>query len=126
MAKLRIYVAGPIRLGDVGLNLNLAIQWADWLLDNGFAVFLPHTQFLWEIVSPKEPDVWLEHDLEWLPLCHAVLRLSGESEGADKETGTARESGIPVFYDDDPDALLEWARVQREIEASVQRRALQR
>ncbi len=31
-------------------------------------------------------------------LCHAVLRLEGESKGADNDVKLANERGIPVYY----------------------------
>jgi hypothetical protein len=40
-------------------------------------------------------------DKEWVLVCDAVLRLSGESKGADIECTLARKHGIPVFAEDD-------------------------
>ena len=41
-----------------------------------------------------------------LQRCEAVLRLEGESKGADEDVRIAKERGLPVFYklDDVPDA----------------------
>ena len=33
-----------------------------------------------------------------IQLCHAVLRLEGESKGADNDVRLAYERGIPVYY----------------------------
>jgi hypothetical protein len=33
-----------------------------------------------------------------LERCDAVLRLAGESRGADKDVAIAQERGIPVYY----------------------------
>ncbi|MNL86140.1 hypothetical protein D3C87_2147270 [compost metagenome] len=33
-----------------------------------------------------------------LALCEAVLRLPGDSKGADNDVRIARERGIPVYY----------------------------
>lgn len=41
---------------------------------------------------------WLEYDLIWLRLCDCVLRLDGESDGADREVEEAKKLGIPVYY----------------------------
>ena len=42
---------------------------------------------------------WLAVDFEFIRRCDAVLRLPGESTGADLETAHANELGIPVFHD---------------------------
>ena len=41
---------------------------------------------------------WVEIDLDWMYRCDCLLRIDGESEGADKEILMARELKIPVFY----------------------------
>jgi hypothetical protein len=40
----------------------------------------------------------MKQDFEWLKCCDAVLRLPGESTGADREVALAKELGIPVYY----------------------------
>jgi hypothetical protein len=42
---------------------------------------------------------WLDMDFAWVAVSDAVLRLPGESVGADKEVEHARKLGIPVFTD---------------------------
>lgn len=37
-------------------------------------------------------------DLEWMDHMDAVLRLPGESAGADMEVAHAKALGLPVFY----------------------------
>jgi hypothetical protein len=41
---------------------------------------------------------WLGIDLPWVARSDAVLRLPGESRGADAEVAEAERNGIPVFY----------------------------
>jgi hypothetical protein len=41
---------------------------------------------------------WLDMDFAWVAASDAVLRLPGESKGADMETAFAVERGIPVFH----------------------------
>jgi hypothetical protein len=36
--------------------------------------------------------------MEWLAVCDCVLRLPGESKGADAEVKFAQEIGKPVYY----------------------------
>jgi hypothetical protein len=48
--------------------------------------------------SPREYGVWTEQGLIWLEMCQALIRLPGESPGADHEVEEAEALGIPVFY----------------------------
>ena len=98
MPKLKVYVAGPIRIGNVAHNLARAIDAADELLEAGFTPYVAHANYIWEIAHPKSDATWMRHDLEWLLACDAVLRLPGESVGADEEVAFAAARGIPVFY----------------------------
>ncbi len=47
---------------------------------------------------------WLGMDLPWVAVSNALLRLPGESTGADREVAHAKLHGIPVFHD--ADALI--------------------
>lgn len=71
---------------------------ADKLLAAGLVPFVPHLTMLWDAISPHPYADWLAYDLHWLRVCHAVLRLPGESNGADKECEEAERLGIPVFH----------------------------
>jgi len=95
---MRIYVAGPYALGDVAQNVRQAIVAADVLLKAGHTPFLPHLFHFWHLVCPGPPDQWLKLDLTWLHLCEALVRLPGESAGADQEVALAQTLGMPVFF----------------------------
>jgi len=43
-------------------------------------------------------EEWLEWDFAWLDQCDWVLRLDGESRGADMEVERALAHGKKVFY----------------------------
>lgn len=64
----------------------------------GYAPYIPHLTHFWHTMIPNEYSTWLELDLEWLCACDAVLRLPGESSGADNEVAEATKQGIPVVY----------------------------
>lgn len=118
--RKRIYIAGPISKGDLCENINRATAAFVALAKAGFAPLCPH----WSVYSKPcswsctggaaaGGDVlckattmgndqmthadWMGVDLPWVAVCDAVLRLPGESTGADLETACAREHGIPVF-----------------------------
>jgi hypothetical protein len=93
----RIYIAGPYTKGDVAVNVRNAYEAANRLADLGFAPFVPHATHFWHMLFPRPYEFWLELDNQFLPLCAAVLRLSGESSGADNEVNLAETLGIPVF-----------------------------
>lgn len=94
----RIYVAGPYTLGDVAQNVATAIKAGDDLLDLGYVPFVPHLTHFWHMLRPRLYPEWVRYDLQWLPFCDGLLRLPGDSDGADREVQKATELGIPVFF----------------------------
>lgn len=116
MSRQRVYIAGPITKGDLAENINQATRAFLALVRAGFAPLCPH----WSayaggaIVHPSTGSVyalaerlpvgtthedWMGVDLPWVAAADAVLRLPGESVGADREVVEAKRLGIPVFYD---------------------------
>lgn len=94
-----IYIAGPYSKGDVAQNVKNALYAADALMDLGHTPFVPHLCHYWHINSEKSEKVWLQYGLTFLSFCDALLRLPGESKGADNEVAEAKTClGIPVFY----------------------------
>ena len=98
MTKPKIYIACPYSKGDVAKNVKTACDMFDRLHLHGYVPFNPLWSHFQHFAHPLPYDAWLAYDLEWLPLCDAVLRLEGESNGADIEVAKATELGIPVFY----------------------------
>ena len=64
----------------------------------GHTPFIPHMNLLANLITPHGEAIWLDEVLKFVPRCDAVLRLPGESRGADKEVSLANEMGIPVYY----------------------------
>lgn len=94
---MKIYVAGPYTKGDVALNVRKAIEAGDKLFKAGHHPFIPHLTHFWHLICPGPYEQWLAIDLEWLPLCQVVVRLPGDSSGADNEVEVAKKLGIPVY-----------------------------
>jgi hypothetical protein len=94
---MRIYVAGPYTKGDVALNVRAAIEAADKLLKRGHVPYLPHLTHFWHLVCPGPYEQWIALDSAWIPFCEAIVRLPGESSGADGEVELAARLGMPVF-----------------------------
>lgn len=95
---MKVYIAAPYTKGDKGQNIKAVIACADRLCELGHIPFLPHLAHYWHIISPKPVSFWCKYDLAWLDYCDALLRLPGESVGADNEVKVARELFIPVYY----------------------------
>lgn len=94
---MRVYIAGPYTKGDVALNVRAALQAASDLRDAGYAPYVPHLTHFWHMLFPRSYESWLDQDNQYLPVCEALVRLPGESSGADKEVALARSLGIPVY-----------------------------
>lgn len=100
-SAIRVYIAGPILTsGNPFLNIRRAIRTASTLKKRGYAPYIPHLTCIWELATDEDfsYEDWIGLDLEWLAQCQAVLRLEGESKGADREVARARELGITVYY----------------------------
>lgn len=106
--KPLVYIAAPYTKPDPVENTRAALDVATMLVDTGsITPIVPHLSLFWHLVYPKPVDYWYRYDLEVMARCDAVLRLPGESTGADTEVAMAREQGIPVF--DDISAVIRWA-----------------
>lgn len=124
MKRLMVYIAGPISKGDLCENINQASRAFKTLAKAGLAPLCPQ----WSCFSGKAEvsatggsvyalattdgngmshKEWLDVDLEFVARSDAVLRLPGESTGADTEVTFARNRLIPVFHSIDD--VLKWA-----------------
>ena len=106
-----VFLAGPLYGSrNQGINLRRTLEAATYLREEGFAVYIPHLCFFWDLVHPMDRECWLEHGLAWVERCDVVLRLHGESPGSDGEVERAQAVGIPV-YESIPE-LLQWAETR--------------
>jgi hypothetical protein len=92
-----VYVSGPYTKPDPCVNVNEHIRAADRLGELGYAPLVPVLSHFWHTMSPHPYEFWIGIDLEFVRRCDAVLRLPGESSGADRETALAERLRIPVF-----------------------------
>jgi hypothetical protein len=103
---IRIYVAHPIGPSDEGraIRIKSAVDAGAQLLRAGLSPFVPG---LWAAAMADHEttadelmdyEAWMAYDFEWLSTCAAVLRLPGDSPGADREVDAALNAGKPVFY----------------------------
>jgi len=92
-----VYIAGPYTNGSVEDNVRAAVLMGDVLARQGHAVYIPHLMHHWNKEIPHVYTFWMIICLEIVSRCDAVLRLPGESLGADLECDRAKACGIPVF-----------------------------
>jgi len=93
--RKRVYIAGPYTHGDWGENQRNVIEAAQKVMNHGHVPFIPHTMTgLWSVMYSNN---WIAFDLHWLKTCDAIVRLPGESEGADIEVAFAKQEGIKVY-----------------------------
>lgn len=83
-------------VGDVATNVRAAMDAAEGLLRGGFAPYLPHLDHFWHLVHPHDYETWLALDFAWLAACDVLVRLPGDSPGADREVAEAEHLGILV------------------------------
>lgn len=119
-----VYLAGPISKGDLAHNINQATDAFAALARAGLAPLCPHWSAfsggakvsatggsVYAVASAVGCGLshadWLDVDLTFVERSDAVLRLPGESTGADMEVAHARDKGIPVF--DSVAAVIAWA-----------------
>jgi len=98
MSKITVFISSPYTLGDVALNVREQMTTADKLINMGFAPFVPLYTHFQHMVYPQPYETWLSLDFVWVEKCDCLLRLEGESKGADREVEKAYELEKQVFY----------------------------
>lgn len=95
---IKVYIASPYTIGDKEKNTQRQIDAWEILTQCGFAPFAPLLTHYIEKHYKHDYDTWLKIDFAYLSCCDALLRLDGESKGADMEVDFAIKNDIPVFY----------------------------
>jgi hypothetical protein len=93
-----VYVASKYSIGDKEENTKASMKVGDQLIKLGYVPFLPLLSHYQHLLYPQSYDMWLNLGLEMVRRCNVVLRLEGESRGADIEVSLAKELGKPVVY----------------------------
>ena len=95
-----IYIAGPISKGTYCTNVRNGVEAAKKVKDLGGVYFCPMLDMLYAFLYPEPTwEEFLDYDKQVILRCDAVIRLPGESKGADVEEAWAKEHGIPFFTD---------------------------
>ncbi len=111
-----VYVAGPIT-GDPFGCVRQAVAYFEPLRELGAVPFFPQLSVLHEMVKPVGYEAWMAYDFDVIRLASALLRLPGESPGADREVIFAVEHGVPVVIAGElaPDGDRAWAEELRRV-----------
>ncbi len=94
---IKVYIASPYTIGDVAMNVRNQLNMVHLLMNKGFCPFAPLYSHFQHLYLPRPYQDWLAVDIEWIKVCNCLLRLPGESKGADLEVGVALDRKMPVF-----------------------------
>jgi len=98
--KKFVYIASPYTKGDQFVNVQRQIDIANRLLDEGFIPISPLMNSVWfNMQRERSWDFWMEMDYQLIDKCDYLLRLNGESVGADKEVAYAIAHDKVVYFD---------------------------
>jgi hypothetical protein len=105
--KPLVYIASPYTFPDPVANTRDACECWHRLWASGVVTpVCPLLSMLLHFHKPLSWEEWIEYDLEVLTRCDAVLRLPGESKGADREMEEAYRLNKDMFYSERD--LLKW------------------
>ena len=94
---IRVYIASPYSTGNQADNVRRSMVAFQHLAEYGFAPFAPLLSHFQHLYFPRPYESWLDMDMEWLRQCDVLVRLPGDSSGADKEIADALRCNIPVY-----------------------------
>lgn len=95
---MRVFISAPYSQGDEAANVRAAIDASEQVRAAGHSPLCPHLSHFWHIIYPHNWEEWLRIDLDWLKVADIMVRLPGESKGADLEEAKAQELDIPVYH----------------------------
>jgi hypothetical protein len=90
------YIASPYTIGDKDENVLRQIDAYFALMLFGFCPYAPLLSHFVNKSYQIAYEDWMRLDMTWIDRCDILLRLPGESRGADREVAHAIEAGIPV------------------------------
>lgn len=106
--RQRVYLSGPITMGNRAHNYYQAAEAQRLLMQAGYAVLNPMLSMMHPDGNNISWDDWIASDLPWVEVSDVVVRLPGESKGAEAEVTHAEKFGIPVVAAIDLPCLTEF------------------
>lgn len=92
-----VYVAGPYS-SDPNRGTQNAIDVARDLVAMKHVPFIPHLCHLWDFYRPEDYSYWIDYCIKWIERCDLLVRLPGDSKGADLEVERASELNKPIIH----------------------------
>lgn len=117
---MRVYIAGP--KGEQFINVRNAVLVGQAVLDVDHDPFIPHLCAFWSMITGEaDYEKWMNYDMEWLKVSDVLVRMPGESSGADREVARAKELHIPIItmYDLDDFGWLQSRLIELEQEVDL-------
>jgi hypothetical protein len=96
MKDIVVYVAGPYTKPDPCINTHNAVNVGNQLLEKGIPCIIPHMSHFWHTMYPQPYRSWMELDFILLRRSNLLVRLPGESSGADEEVALAESLKLPI------------------------------
>lgn len=93
----KVFIASPYTLGDVAVNVKMAHDAFDFLLEHGFFPVMPLLAHYQHLQHPRGYRDWIAYALTQLEGCNCMFRIPGTSTGADNEELCANHWKIPVY-----------------------------
>jgi hypothetical protein len=101
--KQLVYVASPYTNSSRAIqetNLVIGMNACEEIWKSGR--FIPYFTLLTHYYNKNhyshEYEEWMEYCFQILSRCDVLLRLPGESSGADREVEFAKQNNIPIYY----------------------------
>lgn len=93
-----VYIASAYTIGDVEENVKQQINVGHQLMDLGFCPVLPLLSHFMHLIRQRDYEEWMKIDYELINRSDYILRLPGESKGADREVEYAKKNNKIVVY----------------------------
>lgn len=105
-----LYLAGPISTGQLIQNVREMCYYADMLMNYKLAPYNPASSHTQDLILPRSYSDWLKYDFKMLTKMGLLLRMPGDSKGADMEIIWAKQHGIPIIILESRSDLLKFCR----------------
>lgn len=94
----KIYISGPVSKGNMFANFTEFGEYFHKLVGLGFAPRNPGESMLMPGNQQIPWRTWVDIDIPWVAVSDVVMRIPGDSVGADEECEVAAHHGIPVIH----------------------------
>lgn len=94
---IKVYIASSYTADPIA-GVRAQIDAFDAIRNAGMFPFAPLLGHFVHDVHPRSYEDWMTQDWVWIGACDALVRLPGESPGADREVEYAKQLGRTVYF----------------------------